>query len=116
MGRYTSPKKICTEKKRSVEEVKYIAFFELDPEDFEKVIEKYRQGLAEIEKGTEKYPKPLSEPYGMGGEFKGFQLYETDNPEQLVNLALYYAPEMKHKFVPIFEVAKVIELYQKTKQ
>ncbi|MFX0201505.1 MAG: DUF3303 domain-containing protein [Candidatus Hodarchaeota archaeon] len=96
--------------------MKYIAFFELDPEDFEKVIEKYRQGLAEIEKGTEKYPKPLSEPYGMGGEFKGFQLYETDNPEQLVNLALYYAPEMKHKFVPIFEVAKVIELYQKTKQ
>ena len=96
--------------------MKYIAFFELDPEDFDKVIEKYRQVLAETEKGTEKYPKALSKPYGMGGEFKGFQLFETDDPEQMANIALHYAPEMKHKFVPIFEIAKVVELYQKTKQ
>ena len=90
----------------------YIAFWEYCPEDFDKVIEKYKQVMAEREKGTEKFPKILFPPHGMGGEHKGFTLYENPTPEQLTNVVLHYMPEMKFKFVPIFESDKVIELYQ----
>ena len=92
----------------------YIAFWEYCPEDFDKVIEKYKQ--VEREKGTEKFPKRLFPPHGMGGEHKGFSLFENVTPEQLMNMVLHYAPEMKLKFVPILETAKVIELYQKMKK
>ena len=52
--------------------MKYIAFWEFDPEDFDKVIEKFTQIRAEREKGTEKYPKSLSEAFTMIGKSKGF--------------------------------------------
>jgi len=94
----------------------YIAFWEYCPEDFDKVIEKYKQVMAEREKGTEKFPKRLFPAHGMGGEPKGFTLYENPTPEQLTNVVLHYMPEMKFKFVPIFESDKVIELYQKMKK
>jgi len=90
----------------------YIAFWEYCPEDFDKVIEKYKQRM----KMPEKFPKILFPPHGMGGEHKGFTLYENVTPEQLINIVLHYRPEMKLKFVPILETAKVIELYQKMKK
>lgn len=93
--------------------MKYIAFWEFDPEDMDKVIEKNMQVLAAREKGIEKFPKTLSDSYSIGGEYKGFILYETDDPDQLTNVILHFRPEMKWKFMPIFDSTKVIELYQK---
>lgn len=92
--------------------MKYIAFWEFNPEDMDKVIEKNSQVLAEREKEPEKYPKTLSESYSIGGEYKGFILFETDDPDQLTNIILHFRPEMKWKFMPIFAATKVIELYQ----
>lgn len=113
MGAIQVPRRKHKQKNRSVEDVKYIAFWELDLEDMDKVIEKDKQVNAEREKGTEKFPKTLSDSYSIGGESKGFILYETDDPDQLTNIALHYAPEMKWKFMPIFEASKFIELYLK---
>lgn len=88
--------------------MKYIGFWELDPKDFDKVLKKYLD-----QDSWPDFPETITEGYGLGGEFRGFQLYETDNPEHLTNLALYYAPEMEFTFTPIFEIAKVVEAYQK---
>ena len=100
---------------RSVELVKYIAFWEFDPDDFEKVTEKFLQIRAERGKENEKYPKSLSAAYTMIGKPKGFQLFETDDSEQLANLTLHYVPLVEFKFVPIIESSKGVELYQKMK-
>jgi hypothetical protein len=43
-------------------------------------------------------------------------VYETDNPDQLWNIALYYTPLVKWKFVPIEESARNVELYEKMKK
>ena len=94
----------------------YIAFWEYDPEDVDKVIEKAKQAIAEREKGTGKFPKFLFPSHEMGGEHKGFAVYENPTPEQLMNIQIYFAPEMKVKFVPIFESAKIMELYAKMKK
>ena len=96
--------------------MKFIAFWEFKPEDMDKVIEKYKQAMAEREKGSEKFPKILFPPHSMGGEWKGFTIYEDATPEQLTNVALFFAPEEKAKFVPIFDSAKAIELFMKMKK
>ena len=88
----------------------------MSPENYDKVIEKSKQATTEREKGSEKFPKFLFPPHSMGGEYKGFAIYEDATPEQLTNVALFFAPEEKVKFVPIFESAKVIEQYLKSKE
>ncbi len=91
--------------------MKYIGFWEFDPKDFDKVLKKYVD-----QDSWPDFPETISEGFGLGGEFRGFQLYETDNPEHLTNLSLYYMPEMEFNFIPIFEVAKVVERYQEIKK
>ena len=96
--------------------MKYIVFWEMCPEDFDKVIPKFREAMEEREKGTEKFPKPLSKNYSVGGQWKGFMLYEDATPEQLANVVLHYRPEVKFKIMPIVEAAKTIEIYLKSKK
>lgn len=94
----------------------YIGFWEFRFEDFDKVIKKTKYVWAEREKGSEKFPKVLFPPHGMGGELKGFTVYENATPEQILNLTLYMAPEEAFEFVPIFDAAKVIENYLNMKK
>lgn len=69
--------------------MKYVAFWEFCPEDIDKVIEKSKQATAEREKGSEKFPKILLPAHSLGGEFKGFTVYEDATPEQLTNVVLH---------------------------
>ena len=96
--------------------MKYIAFWEYCPEDMDKVIEKNRKVIAERQQFPDKYPKLVFGPYGMGGEPKGFTGLETDDPEKLTKWVLAYFPEMKIKYVPLFETSKIIEIYQEMKK
>lgn len=103
-------------KTRRGEELKYILFWEFCPEDFDKVIEKFKQAMAEREKGTEKFPKILFPPHSLGGEWNGVAVLENVTPEQLTNLMIHYEPETTFKFVPLLELTALIETYQKMKK
>ena len=94
----------------------YIGFWEFRPEDFDKVIKKTKYVWVDREKGSVRFPKVLFPPHGMGGEWKGFTIYEDATPEQLLNITLCYAPEEKVKFVPIFDSAKAMEHYLNMKK
>ena len=96
--------------------MKYVAFWSICPEDWDKVIEKFRLAMAERAKGSDKFPKVLVENYAIAGQWRGFMLYEDATPEQLANVTLYYRPEVKFEFLPIMEATKVIEIYMKTKK
>ena len=95
--------------------MKYIAFWEYPPENFDKVIEKYRQLTTAREKTPERYTKQLFPPHGMGGEHAGFTIVEATS-EQILNTVLLYSPEVTLRYVPIFESTKYIELYQNAKK
>lgn len=95
--------------------MKYICFWEFKPEDFDNIIEKYRQAMEDREKIPDKFPKILFGPYSIGGEWKGFTVYDA-TPEQMTNLALHYMPEEKLKFIPILDSKKALELYLKMKK
>ena len=97
--------------------LKFIGFWEYALEDVDKVLEKFMKMTALREKGTaEKYPKLIFGPYHIGGESKGFSIYETDDIDQLTNTTIHYMPEMKWKFAPIHESSKTAELYLKSKK
>ena len=93
-----------------------IAFWEYKAEDIPKVIEKLSQMTAEREKGTERVAKIVYGPYNFNGETKGFTVYETDDPDKLMNLAIFYGPEMTWKFVPLIDTKKAAELWLKMKK
>jgi hypothetical protein len=102
--------------REEVSKLKFIGFWEYALEDTDKVLEKFMKMTAEREKGSEKYPKLIFGPYHIGGESKGFTIFETDNIDQLTNTTIHYIPEMKWKFVPIHESSKTAELYLKSKK
>jgi hypothetical protein len=96
--------------------LKFIGFFEHDLKDTDAVVEKFRQMTAEREKGTQKYPKLLYGSYYIGGESKGFGIYETDDMETITNLTIHYIPVLRCKFLPIHESSKWLELYLQSKK
>ena len=101
--------------KREVETLKFIAFYEYKPEDMDKVIERMAQSREIREKDPERFPKTIFEPFSMGVG-KGFAVVETDNPDQLWNVALHYSAVATWKFVPLLESTRVVELHQKMKK
>jgi len=70
---------------RSVEDVKYIVFYEIDSKNMDKVIEKFKQLPVEREKAPEKFPKTILTAHNYAAETKGFGVYEADDPKQLHN-------------------------------
>jgi len=94
--------------------VKYIVFWEFCPEDIDKVIEQFVAFGKGVEKHPDKYPEILFHSHGMAGETKGFEVVEATS-EQITDDVLYWVGSLTLKFVPIFEAAKVVESYLKSK-
>ena len=106
-----------TKKKGGGERLKFIGFWEYDPKDADEVVERFRRAMTEREAGKrEDFPKLVSGPYHIGGESKGFGIYETDNMDTIMNLASYYTPVLRLKFLPIHESTRAAELYLKSKK
>lgn len=89
--------------------MKHILYWEIDPNRFDKAIEKLSRVVPD-ESG--KFPKKLSESYSLGGQFKGFRLVEA-TPEQQTNLMVNVMPEMLVRFEPIIEFPKVVQMYKR---
>lgn len=97
--------------KRGGEEMKYISFMEYCLEDSDKILKKERLYKEEDKKFPDKYPKSIFPEHDMGGEAKSFEIFEA-TPQQLLNEVAFWTPEVKFKFVPIFE-ADVLALLKK---
>ena len=98
MGSYKN-----TKKKKKGEEVKYIVFWEYDKKDEAAVFEKFKtRPEAEINR--------LLPPYALGGQTKGFSLFEEEDFERLEKFGHYFAPLFKFKVFPIIELTKLVEI------
>lgn len=91
----------------------FIGFFEYNANDADKVIAKFTQIMAERKTETEKFGKLIFGPYHFAGEDKGFGVYETDDPDKLMSLSVFYTPLLKWKFIPLIESGKAVELWVK---
>lgn len=102
--------------------MKYVGVYEYDIKDVDKVFTKAKEIWAEREQFPDKYPKRLllqdgsNADFGILGEPKGFALYETDDPAQIMNLILFWAPVKKYKFMPIVYPSEKMAVWEKSKQ
>jgi hypothetical protein len=95
----------------------YIGLVKITSENITKIAEKEKKLWSEREKSPEKYPKKLylqdgtSVDFVMGknGMSKAFCLYDTDDPDQLLNLQTFWLPEVRFTFLPIFHTSKFVE-------
>ncbi len=94
--------------------MKYIAFWEMKPEDVDKVVAKFKK---RNEMGPEKLfgagLKTLFGPFHIGLETKGFTVLETDNPAELANYSSYYLPELTMKIFPINDSNEMVTAWFK---
>jgi len=88
--------------------MKYVLFWEFDPADMNTVIKKWEK-VKDIEVEN---LESISPNYAIGGEFSGFQIFEADNPDELLKYILHYAPEVKCRIDPIIEAEKVVEMWK----
>ncbi len=103
--------------------MKYLCIWEFDPEDTGKIIEKWRQAMAEIkEKGVvkgidaKKIPKSTKEGFLPCGKSVCYSFYEADNAEQLNMPMKYYLPEVKKaEYIPIISWSEFVEVWEKMK-
>lgn len=102
----------CT---HAVMEMKYIVFWEYEPQDLVKAIEKLKAFREKVKKNPEKYARSISPNYTMSIGFTGFQLFEADAPEQLARMVLHYRPEVKFEIVHITETKTMLKLYESLK-
>jgi hypothetical protein len=96
--------------------MKYIVFWEYEPKEIDKAVKKLRAFREEIKKEPEKFAKPITPNYTMSVGFKGFQLFEATDPEQLARMVLHYRPEVKFEIVHITETKKTMKIYDETKK
>jgi len=95
---------------------RYLTFWEFPVEDTERAIMKWNRFLEASKKTPLKYPKFVFYPIGTGKLNEGIAIVEVENEEQLTNYLLFVSPEFKMKFVPVLEITKTFELYNKTKE
>jgi len=99
--------------------VKFIGFYELKPEDFAKVIPKFREAIAARTTAPGKFPKIIFDNHAMsvpGSQWKGFTIYEDPTEEQLSNLVIHYHPEVTFQFVQLTEAAGFVSQFLKMKK
>ena len=94
--------------------MKYLVFWEFNSEDFDKVIQKSVKAQKESVENPDKYVKYLLPPHSIGGQNKGFSVVEGTS-EQIINGVLFWRPELKLKYMPIFDTATIIEQHMKSK-
>jgi hypothetical protein len=83
--------------------MKFIVYWEYDKKDEAAMWEKFKNPPEITE-------HRLFPPCILGGQTKGFSLYEEENLEQLEKLIHHYTPLLKTKISPILELPKVIEI------
>ncbi len=86
--------------------MKFISFWEMKPEDAGKVILKFsrRQELG---------LKTLYGPCHIGGQAKGFTIFEADDPAVLTDYTNFYTPELTMVIYPIHDSKEVAESWVK---
>jgi hypothetical protein len=89
---------------RSENTMRYIVYWEWDVKDMNAVKAKNKISAESKKAHPEKYTKNVLEAHftSLGDPLQGFTITEADTPEQLVEWAKIYWPELKVQFVPCF--------------
>jgi hypothetical protein len=93
--------------------MRFIIFWDFNPEDIDKVIAKNMQMGEIMEKEPDRFGKFLFPPQTTTYT-EGFSLVDS-TPEQIRNAEVFWFPELKMQYVPCSDVSEWIQEYMKSK-
>lgn len=99
--------------------MKFVGFYEMNPEDFAEVIPKFTEAHAARKTAPDKFPKIVFDTHSLsaeGSKWKGMTIYEDPTEEQLNNLIIHYHPEVVFQFVPLMPAESFIPQFVKMKK
>ena len=93
----------------------YLGIGEICTQDYTHFLKKGQMIGEERKKFPNKYPNRLNLEDGRLAEFflgkkgmmRNFIIYETEDPQQLLNLQTFWLPEIQYTFIPIFHVTEI---------
>ena len=97
---------------KMVNQMKYIGYWELNLKDWDQAWKKQGEVAKDVNENPEKYPKFILGPHIIGESNKGISIFETDEPNKLLNLSTPYIPFVKWKFVPLYSLYECQTIYE----
>jgi hypothetical protein len=94
--------------------MKYILFWEMKPEDMDKVIELFQE-MGKL-RGTKGYPKGITPTYTFQGTTSGFTIYDIGDQSEISNFYFHYHPYLEMEWRPIEESTETVKIYMSTKK
>jgi hypothetical protein len=93
----------------------YLGIGEIVTQDFTHFLKKGQKIGEERKNCPNKYPNRLNLEDGRLAEFflgkkgmmRNFIIYETEDPQQFLNLQTFWLPEIQYTFIPIFHVTDI---------
>jgi len=96
--------------------MKYIGYWEFDLENSEKASELMKKlGVARKEKPDD-FPDTVLGAHNIAGSSKGLTIFETDDPDKLLQVSLRFSPVVRWKFLPLYPIGTIRELIKEIKQ
>ena len=83
--------------------MKYVAYWEYCLKDEKVLIEKFK-------KRPEQEITRITPAFHLGGQTKGFSIYEADDFKVIEKFLHHYAPELNFVVYPIMETTEVVKI------
>jgi hypothetical protein len=83
--------------------MKFVGFWEYDPKDMEEI----SKIMGKCESGLEFVLGPVS----IGGQHKGFTIFETDDIDKITKYVAHYAPLVDFTVYPLVRASALFQKY-----
>ena len=95
--------------------MKYLCYWEFDLKDTDKAIELNEKARAARKEKPDDFPDTVLGGHFIAGSSKGLTIFETDDPDKLLQVSLRFSPVMRWKFLPLYPVGTINELIKEIK-
>lgn len=92
--------------------MKYIAYWELDPQNIDAAMEKVNQITQTLDQSPNKFGKILYPHSLLEIGYTGFTIIDAQDPSALGSILVMASPEVKINFVPIYDAMEAMQKYK----
>ena len=90
--------------------MKYIGYWEFDLEDMDKAFELNEKSGAARKAKPDDFPDTVLGAHSIAGSSKGLTIFETDDPDKLLQVSLRFSPVLRWKFMPLYPVGTIRDI------
>ena len=95
--------------------MKYIGYWEFDLENTDKAFELNAKIEVTRKEKPDDFPDIVLGAHNIAGSNKGLTIFETDDPDKLLQISLRFSPVIRWKFLPLYPVGTINKLRKEIK-